>query len=115
MDTGAESAIILDSAWAAGNDFARELPLIKTIVLTNPRGIQFKTQVVQAPALQLNGFELKEVPALILGTKNPAGFPINNLGNDVLKRFNMILDFRNDLVYWKPNSLFPTAFRTDRG
>ena len=111
MDTGAETAIILDSTWAAQADFARDLPLIKTITLNNPRGVKFETKVVLAPGFAMNGFELADIPTLILGTRNPAGFPVNNLGGDVLKRFNVIMDFKNDCIYWKPNTLFNITYK----
>jgi len=68
---------------------------------------------VLAPAVEMNGFTLSSVPTLILGTRNPAGFPINNLGNDLLKRFNVIMDFKNDCIYWKPNHFFDKEFRKD--
>ena len=111
MDTGSEQAIILDSAWAASADFAKNLKLIRSIVLHNPRGVKFETKVVLAPAFEINGFELTGIPTLILGTRNPAGFSINNIGSDVLKRFNVIMDFKNDCIYWKPNKLVDTKYR----
>jgi len=111
MDTGADQAIILDSSWAASKDFASDLTLLRTIVLRNPRGIKFETKVVRTPAFDINGFELTGIPTLILGTRNPAGFSINNLGNDLLKRFNMVMDFKNDCIYWKPNTLFDAQYK----
>jgi len=113
MDTGSGQAIILDSAWSASADFAKGLQLIRSIILHNPRGDKFETKVVLAPAVEMNGFTLSSVPTLILGTRNPAGFPINNLGNDLLKRFNVIMDFKNDCIYWKPNHFFDKEFRKD--
>lgn len=106
MDTGAESAIILDSTWATQHSFASGLPVMKTITLTNPKGVKFETKVVLAPAFFLAGYQLRDIPALILGTRNPAGFSVNNLGGGLLKRFHIIMDFKNDCIYWKPNALF---------
>jgi len=113
LDTGSGQAIILDSAWSASADFAKGLQLIRSIVLHNPRGDKFETKVVLAPAFEMNGYVLSNIPTLILGTRNPAGFPINNLGNDLLKRFNVIMDFKNDCIYWKPNHLFNMEFGKD--
>jgi len=110
MDTGAETAIILDSMWAAQADFGRDLPLMKTISISDPRGVKYETKVVQAPAFTMNGFELTRIPTLILGTRNPVGYSLNYLGGDVLKRFNYIIDFKNDCIYWKPNTLFNIAY-----
>jgi len=113
MDTGSGQAIILDSAWAASTYFAKGLQLIRSIILHNPRGDKFETKVVLAPGFEMNGYALTNIPTLILGTRNPAGFSINNLGNDLLKRFNMILDFKNDCIYWKPNKLFDKEFNKE--
>jgi len=111
MDTGSEQAIILDSAWTAAAAYADSLKLIRTIVLHNPRGDKFETRVVVAPGFEMGGLKLNNIPALILGARNPAGFSINDLGNDVLKRFNVIMDFKNDRIYWKANGLMNAAYR----
>jgi hypothetical protein len=111
MDTGSEQAMILDSAWAASAQFAAGLPLIRSIVLRDPRGVKYETKVVLAPALEINGLGLTEIPTLILGGRNPARFSINDLGNGVLKRFNMILDLKNDCIYWKLNHLAGAKYR----
>ena len=111
MDTGADQAIILDSAWAAGRNFAADLKLIKTTVLKNPRGVKFEIKVVLAPLLKVNNIALTNIPTSILAGKNPAGFEINNFGNDLLKRFNMILDFKNDCLYLQPNKLMGVKYR----
>jgi len=111
MDTGSEQAIILDSAWTASANFAANLQLLRTIILHNPKNVAFETKLVLAPAFFIDGFQLTDIPALILDTLNPAGFSINDLGNDVLKRFNMILDFENDKLYLKPNQLTNLKYR----
>jgi len=105
MDTGSGEAIILDSAWVSDQKFPKNLKLLKSLVLKNPKGIKFETKIVLSPAFKINDFELTNIPTSILGSKNPAGFGINNLGNDFLKRFNMILDLKNDYIYLKPNKL----------
>jgi hypothetical protein len=111
MDTGSEQAMILDSAWAASAQFAEGLPLIRSIVLRDPRGVKYETKVVLAPALEINGLALTGIPALILGSRSPVGFSINYLGSDVIKRFNVILDLKNDCIYWKLNGLAGVKYR----
>jgi len=85
--------------------------LIKTTVLKNPRGVKFEIKVVLAPLLKINNIALTNIPTSILAGKNPAGFEINNFGNDLLKRFNMILDFKNDCLYLQPNKLMGVKYR----
>lgn len=113
FDTGADQAIILDSAWASRYNFAKGLPLIRTTVLSNPRGVKFEIKIVRSPMFTINGLNLTNIPTAILGSRNPAGFEVNNLGNDLLKRFNMILDFKHDMLYLKPNHLSIVKYRED--
>lgn len=111
LDTGADSAMILDSAWLAARHIPTELPLIRKLALTDPRGVKYQTRVVRIPGLTVSDFALSRVPAMLLGIKRPLDFEINYFGNDLLKRFNTILDFRNDHIYLKPNSLFNLPYR----
>ena len=110
MDTGSEEAIILDSAWVNEQNFPKDLKLIRSSVLRDPHGVKYETRIVMSPGFNINGFGLANIPTLLLPAKNPAGFPINFLGNDILKRFNMILDFENDYVYLKPNKLMAVKY-----
>jgi len=105
MDTGSDQSLILDSAWVAKNNFPTDLKLIKSSTISDPRGVKYEMKIVEAPLFRLNGFPAANIPTLILSNKNPLGFEINYLGNGLLKRFNMILDFKNDYLYLKPNKL----------
>jgi hypothetical protein len=111
MDIGSEQALILDSTWAGRQGFSKGLKVIKTSILHDPRGVKYETRTVLSPVFKLNGFELTNIPTLILGSKNPVGFEINYLGNDLFKRFNIILDFKNDYIYLKPNKLTSLKYR----
>jgi hypothetical protein len=51
---------------------------------------------VEAPLLTIDGYALTNIPSWLLGSLNPADFEVNLFGNDLLKRFNMVLDFQND-------------------
>ncbi len=111
FDTGSDQAIILDSNWAGRQKFFGHLKLIRSSVVRDPRGVKYETKTVISPLLKINQFELTNIPTLILGSKNPVGFEINYLGNDLLKRFNIILDFKNDDLYLKPNKLMSVPYR----
>lgn len=113
MDTGSGEALILDSTWLSNQHFPKDLKLIKSTMLSDPRGNKFEIKIVQAPRYRLNGFELSNIPTLLLAGKNPMGFQINYLGNDLMKRFNMILDFEKDIIYLKPNKLTPLKYKGD--
>lgn len=112
MDTGSELAMILDSGWVARQHFAAGLKLIKTSSISDGRGVKFETRTVMAPAFSLSNFKQTNVPTLILSNKmGPDGIELNFLGNDLLKRFNMILDFKKDEVYLKPNKLWDVKYK----
>ncbi|MCZ8286850.1 MAG: hypothetical protein O9353_15460, partial [Bacteroidia bacterium] len=112
MDTGSDQAMILDKDWTDRQQFPQDsLKLIKSSTLKDPRGVSYETKIVEMSGITVNGFELRNIPAYMLSSKNPVGFEVNYLGNDLLKRFNMILDFKNDAVYLKPNSLMKLAYR----
>jgi hypothetical protein len=110
IDNGADQPIIVDSSWAAQVNFPTDLQVIKTQVLKDPRGAQYETRTVVSPLFTLNGFETTNVPTLVLGSNNPVGFSVNYLGNGLLKRFNMILDFKHDKIYLKANKLMKEGF-----
>ncbi len=111
LDTGADSAMVLDSNWVNKQHFTTQMSLIKTIILKDPRGNKYETKVVNCPKVMLANQSLTNVPISILGTKNPVGFELNYLGNDLLKRFNTILDLRTDCIYFKANSLLNVPYK----
>ncbi|MVM34080.1 hypothetical protein GO755_28865 [Spirosoma sp. HMF4905] len=111
IDTGSDQAIILDSTWASKQNFSQNLKLIKSSVIRDPRGVKYETKLMLFPLLKLNTFELTNIPTLVLGSKNPVGFEVNYVGNDLLKRFNMVFDFERDYIYLKPNKLMNLKFR----
>lgn len=113
MDTGSAEAVILNGEWAARENFPTDLKLIKTSTISDADGHKYESKKVIAPMLKINGFALADVPAFILNSKIHVSNELNFLGNDVLKRFNMILDFKNDYIYLKPNKLHTAKYRTD--
>jgi len=113
MDTGSDQSIILDSSWVARNNFPTDLKLIKSSTISDPTGKKYQMKIVEAPLIRLNGFPVANVPTIILGSKNPVGFEMNYFGNGLLKRFNMILDFKNDYLYLKPNKLSTAKDKAD--
>jgi hypothetical protein len=111
MDTGSPMAIIMDSTWASKQHFPRDLKVIKTSSFRDARGLPYSTRIVLSPLLTINGFALTDVPIYMLGSQNPVRFEVNYLGNDLLKRFNILLDFKNDALYLKPNALMGGTYK----
>jgi hypothetical protein len=58
------------------------------------------------PKLKIGDFEMYQIPLNIqqLEIEN-VGYN-ENIGNKILKRFNTVIDFKNNYIYLKPNNLF---------
>ncbi len=110
LDNGSDQAVILDSIWAQEQNFPQNLPLIKTSSVKDPRGVVYKNKIVLAPTINLSGFKLTNIPSTLLVSSNPIDKNINFFGNDLLKRFNIVVDFSTDFIYFKPNSLLNKAY-----
>jgi hypothetical protein len=111
FDTGSDLAMILDSAWIKKQSFPQDLQLIKKSSFSDGAGRKYETNIVSVPALKLNGFGLHDIPTSLLGYKSPVGFQINYFGNNLLKRFNVLIDLQKDKIYLKPNALVNVAYK----
>jgi hypothetical protein len=111
LDNGSDQALIIDSLWAVKQNFPKDLKTIKITKFKDPRGVVYENKTVICPLFNIHKQPLSNIPTSLLGSKNPTGNSINLLGNDVLKRFNTIIDYQNDVIYLKPNKLFGVPFR----
>lgn len=105
FDTGSDLAMILDSLWMSNQQFPTNLKVLKKMSFSDGAGRKYETSLVSVPTLTLNGFVLDTIPTSRLGFKSPVGFQMNYFGNDLLKRFNAIIDLKNDHIYLKPDGL----------
>lgn len=105
FDNGYQRTIMLDSTLNARQQFPNDLKVIKTTIMKNGQGKEFPVVTVNNEILKIGKTKLPDIPAQKLNSVNPTGFPIHILGNEVLKRFNTILDFYDNYVYIKPNHL----------
>lgn len=113
LDTGSDQAMLLDSSWLARQSIPEPLQVVRVSTVSDPRGVIYPTKTVCVPEINLDSDRLINVPALLLGSRNPVGFEVNYLGNDLLKRFDTILDLQNDVLYLKPNLWMPHGYRGD--
>jgi hypothetical protein len=111
LDSGANQALIIDRDWAKAQNFPKDLEVLKSTTLRDPRGNEFEAKTVKCPSLLVKKDELLNVPATILAGPNPTGFPINYFGNEVMKRYDTILDFQNDVIYFRASKLGDTPFK----
>ncbi len=111
LDTGADKALILDSTWVRKTNFINNLKVIHVSKLSDPHGKIYETKTVVTPQVKINNYLLADVPATILAGENPTQLEINLIGTGILKRFNTILDFKNDWIYLKPNQLIDVSYK----
>jgi hypothetical protein len=102
MDNGSALAMILNKTWMNKNDLPSNLKVIKESKISDGAGNQFETKTVMIPKIYIGSFEVDNVQTLIMEGDGPMGEMVNYFGNDVLKRFDLVLDFKKDIIYIKP-------------
>ena len=84
-----------------------DMKVIKKVIMHGVSGNEIPVITSDLQLLKIGIFELKNVPAQVLVQNKPMrGTNEYILGNDVLKRFNTVLDFQKNVIYLKPNNLF---------
>lgn len=107
FDNGYQRTIMLDENLMKEQNYPKEkLSIIKKVIMKNGEGKEIPVLTVNNDQLNLGNYSLMNIPVQLLTTANPARFTTHILGNEVLKRFNTILDFQDNVVYLKPNSLW---------
>lgn len=67
-------------------------------------------RVFTMPKVLLAGFPVRDARAEIEMPGRPSGLAVNILGNDFLKRFDLILDYESGELHVRPNALMPDRF-----
>lgn len=111
FDNGYQRTIMLDEQLMKEQNFPKDsLTIIKKVIMRNGQGKEFPVLTVNNEKLNLGKFTLKNIPVQLLTTSNPARVKTHILGNEVLKRYNTILDFQKNIVYLVPNSLYDLGY-----
>lgn len=111
FDLGYQRTVMLDHDMMQQKGLAiKELPVIKESVVHNSRNEAIPLVTVGMERLLFGKYVLEQVPAQVNSATQPAGYATNFLGGEVLKRFNIILDFQKHVVYMKPNHLFKVPY-----
>ncbi len=111
FDSGYQRTIMLDADLMREQNFPKDsLDVLKKVVMKNGQGEEIPVLTVHLEKLKLAEANLQDIPVQLLSQENPAGFQVHILGNEILKRFNTILDFQTNVVYLKPNKLFNQSY-----
>lgn len=111
FDSGYQRTVLLDKDLVDEQKYPKDkLPIISKTTLKNSRNEDVHVVTVQNERLRFGKFVLHNTPVQLLTSSNPLGFKANFLGNEVLKRFNTILDFKKNVAYFKPSKYFEEEY-----
>lgn len=114
FDNGYQRTVMLDTVLMAEQNFPKDLAVIKRVIMRNGQGKEIPVVTVNCEKLHFGNQSLSNVPVQLLTTGNPARFKTHIVGNEVLKRFNTFLDFQNNYIYLKPNSLINQVYTDEK-
>lgn len=107
FDTGYQRTAMLNGNLLAKGKFPTEkMKVLKKVVMHGAQGNEIPVITSKLNTLKIGNCNLKNVPAQVTYAKPFKEKDIHILGNEVLKRFNVFLDFQNNYVYLIPNRLF---------
>lgn len=108
FDTGYQRTVMLDyDLLKQGNFPIEKMNIIKKVIMKGAQGNEIPVITSNLKALKIGKYKLKNIPIQqTTGNKPLKNKNIHILGNEVLKRFNIFLDFQNNFVYLNPNYLF---------
>lgn len=113
IDTGADDALTIASPYAKTHALASTMQKIGKATAQGSDGSVYEMPVVLCPSITFAQKHLYNVPVTLSGStegidasEKMAGF----FGNNFLKRFNTIIDFKNQYIYFKLNKNLYSAF-----
>ncbi|ASU35456.1 hypothetical protein [Mucilaginibacter xinganensis] len=112
FDLGYQRTVMLDNDALTASLFPTgKMKIIKKIIMHGTRGNEIPVITANLESLKIGKFELKNIPAQIMTQGKPMpGVNVHYLGSDVLKRFNTVFDFQQNVLYLKPNQLYGTDY-----
>jgi hypothetical protein len=111
FDTGGSLTVQVSGDYATKNELYGTMKnLGKSNATGNGKGF-YKNEIVELPILKIFDFSIPEVPIHISSSDKSFYGEAGIIGNNVLKRFNTIIDYPNATIYLKPNSLMSLSFK----
>ena len=112
FDTGYQRTAMLDQDLLNTGGFpSSQMEVIKKVIMRGAQGNEIPVITAKLQTLIIGNFQLTAVPVQLTTANKPLKDKnIHILGNEVLKRFNIFLDFQQHQVYLKPNSLFKDEY-----
>lgn len=116
FDTGSAISLIVSTPFSKYHDFSSKLGQIS---LSTGRGLNAFTQdqLANIKSMSFNGFEFGEmgIRLTVNDKAEPKDGYLGILGIEVIKHFNVILDYAHKKIYLKPNKAYGSPFRIETG
>jgi hypothetical protein len=116
FDTGNAFSLIVSTPFSKYHDFSSKLGQTS---LTSGRGVNAITQdqLANIKAMSFNGFNFGEmgIRLTVNDKAEPKDGYLGILGIEVIKRFNVILDYAHKKIYLKPNKSYGSPFKIEAG
>lgn len=105
FDTGYQRTAMLDDEELHEKQFPA-MKELKRVLMKGAQGNEIPVVTSELQILKIGNMVLENVPVQqITGNKPMRNRKAHILGNEVLKRFNVFMDYKNGFFYLKPNSL----------
>ncbi len=109
LDSGYNGEFHVYSQEVAKHNLLVQYQVIGEATTSGTDGNVSKADVVLLPRFSISGFEIYNMPANLTKTPTESTKPAL-LGGNLLKRFHIVLDFKNQEAYLKPNILINSPF-----
>ena len=104
IHSGYSGTLLLDDGFSSQHHLSDHLEILSERQLSDSYGNTLTTKKAMLPGFKIAGLQLDTVPiAFFEGTIGNQKQSV--LGSELLKRFNIIFDKKNKVVYLKPNHL----------
>jgi hypothetical protein len=112
FDIGYQRTAMLDNDILVQNKFPIEkMDTIKKVIMKGAKGNEIPVITANLKMFKIGKYQLKNVPIQLLTVNKPIRDKNTHIiGNEVLKRFNIFLDFQSNIVFLKPNRLFAEKY-----
>lgn len=112
FDTGFDRTVMLDNdLLIEGNFPTNKMKVIKNKTIKGAQGNEISVIIKTLNVLKIGKYKLKNIPVQITTTQKPLKDKnIHVLGNEILKRFTIFIDFQNNVVYLKPNNFYNDSY-----
>lgn len=113
LDTGADNVLTLSSPFVAGNELVDKTVKIGASVSQGSDGTEYENPLVLLPQVGIGLKSFYRIPADLSMSKegiDAATDKIGFLGNNFLKRFNMVIHLKRGFIFLAPNHNLYTDF-----